>query len=156
MRGGGGCGVFINEYSCTWSPNKLWRSNSICNLWVKCTKKAFSCSRYLYLFLELCSSFRTASSQGRWWRLLTATPSWSRRAKPSRKFSSLPSGQALLCGGFPDSWHFVTNADLDHRIWILGSVPSKRVMSAPLEHKTIFFSEFRVGDLMLYVATKFN
>ncbi len=35
-------------------------------------------------------------------------------------------------------------------------VPSKRVMSSPLEHKTIFFSEFRLGDLMLYVATKFN
>jgi hypothetical protein len=37
-----------------------------------------------------------------------------------------------------------------------GTVPSKRVMSSPLEHKTIFFSEFRLGDLMLYVATKFN
>ena len=38
----------------------------------------------------------------------------------------------------------------------LKDIPSKRVMSSPLEHKTIFFSEFRVGDLMLYVATKFN
>ncbi len=37
-----------------------------------------------------------------------------------------------------------------------GMVPSKRVMSSPFEHKTIFFSEFRLGDLMLYVATKFN
>ncbi len=35
-------------------------------------------------------------------------------------------------------------------------IPSKRVMSSPLEHKTIFFSEFRLGDLMLYVVTKFN
>jgi hypothetical protein len=35
-------------------------------------------------------------------------------------------------------------------------IPSKRVMSSPFQHKTIFFSEFRVGDLMLYVATKFN
>jgi hypothetical protein len=34
--------------------------------------------------------------------------------------------------------------------------PSKRVMSSPLEHKIIFFSEFRLGDLMLYIATKFN
>ncbi len=36
--GGGSCGVSANEYSCvhhvTWSPNKLWRSNSIFNLWV--------------------------------------------------------------------------------------------------------------------------
>ncbi len=35
--GGGGCGVSANEYSCahnvTWSPNKLWRSTSIFNLW---------------------------------------------------------------------------------------------------------------------------
>jgi hypothetical protein len=38
----------------------------------------------------------------------------------------------------------------------LTAIPSKRVMSSPLEHKTIFFSEFRLGDLMLYVATKFN
>ncbi len=33
----GGCGVSANEYSCahhvTWSPNKLWRSTSIFNLW---------------------------------------------------------------------------------------------------------------------------
>ncbi len=32
MQGGGGCGVSANENSCanheTWSPNKLWRSNS--------------------------------------------------------------------------------------------------------------------------------
>jgi hypothetical protein len=41
MRGRGGgvwsCGVSANENSCahhaTWSPNKLWRSNSIFNLW---------------------------------------------------------------------------------------------------------------------------
>ncbi len=37
MRGErGSCGVTANEYSCsyhvTWSPNKLWISNSICNL----------------------------------------------------------------------------------------------------------------------------
>jgi hypothetical protein len=36
---GGGCGVSANEYSCahhvTWSPNKLWRSTSIFNLWEK-------------------------------------------------------------------------------------------------------------------------
>ncbi len=31
MRGGEGCGVSANEYS-KWSPNKLWRSNSIFNL----------------------------------------------------------------------------------------------------------------------------
>jgi hypothetical protein len=34
--GWGDCGVSANEYSCahhvTWSPNKLWRSNSIFNL----------------------------------------------------------------------------------------------------------------------------
>jgi hypothetical protein len=39
MRGGG-CRVTGNEYSCecayhvTWSPNKLWRSTSIFNLWL--------------------------------------------------------------------------------------------------------------------------
>ncbi len=38
MRGDrGGCGNSANEYSCThhltWSPNKLWRSTSIFNLW---------------------------------------------------------------------------------------------------------------------------
>jgi hypothetical protein len=36
--GGGGCGVSANEYSSahhvTWSPNKLWRSTSIFNLWL--------------------------------------------------------------------------------------------------------------------------
>jgi hypothetical protein len=36
---GGGCGVSANEYSCaphvTWSPNKLWRSTSIFNLYHK-------------------------------------------------------------------------------------------------------------------------
>ncbi len=32
--GGGCCGVSANECSCAaWSPNKLWRSNSIFNLW---------------------------------------------------------------------------------------------------------------------------
>ncbi len=35
--GGGSCGVSANEWSCahhvTWSPNKLWRSTSIFNLW---------------------------------------------------------------------------------------------------------------------------
>ena len=35
--GGGSCGVSANEYSCahhvTWSPNKLWKSTSIFNLW---------------------------------------------------------------------------------------------------------------------------
>jgi hypothetical protein len=34
---GGSCRVSANEYSCahrvTWSPNKLWRSTSIFNLW---------------------------------------------------------------------------------------------------------------------------
>jgi hypothetical protein len=35
-------------------------------------------------------------------------------------------------------------------------VPSKRVMSSPFLHKTISFSEFCVGDLMLYVAIKFD
>jgi hypothetical protein len=39
MRGeGGSCGVSANENSCahhmTWSPNKLWRSTFIFNLWV--------------------------------------------------------------------------------------------------------------------------
>jgi hypothetical protein len=37
MGGGGGCGVSANEFSCvhhvTWSPNKLWRSYSIFNLY---------------------------------------------------------------------------------------------------------------------------
>ncbi len=37
---GGACGVSANEYSCeyhvTWSPNKLWRSTSIFNLWAQC------------------------------------------------------------------------------------------------------------------------
>jgi hypothetical protein len=36
---GSGCGVSANEYSCahhvTWSPNKLWRSTFIFNLWEK-------------------------------------------------------------------------------------------------------------------------
>jgi hypothetical protein len=36
------------------------------------------------------------------------------------------------------------------------NIPSKRVMSSPFLHKTISFSESCVGDLMLYVATKFN
>ena len=35
-------------------------------------------------------------------------------------------------------------------------VPSKRVMSSPFLHKTIFFSESCFGDLMLYVAKKFD
>jgi hypothetical protein len=35
-RGGGvGCEVSANEYNRAWSPNKLWRSNSIFNLWVE-------------------------------------------------------------------------------------------------------------------------
>ncbi len=43
MRGEGGtCGVSANDYSCahhvTWSPNKLWRSNSIFNLWYYLTQ----------------------------------------------------------------------------------------------------------------------
>jgi hypothetical protein len=36
------------------------------------------------------------------------------------------------------------------------TVPSKQVMSSPFLHKTISFSESCVGDLMFYVATKFN
>jgi hypothetical protein len=36
------------------------------------------------------------------------------------------------------------------------SLPSSRVMSSPFLHKTIFFSESCLGDLMLYGATKFN
>ncbi len=47
MRGGGDCGVSANEHSCahhvTWSPNKLWRSTSIFNLW--CTH--FQCILYI-------------------------------------------------------------------------------------------------------------
>ncbi len=39
MRGMGRCGVSANEVSCahhvTWSPNKLWRSTSILNLWIR-------------------------------------------------------------------------------------------------------------------------
>ena len=35
-------------------------------------------------------------------------------------------------------------------------VPSKRVMSSPFLHKTIFFSESCLGDLMLYGAIKFD
>jgi hypothetical protein len=46
--GGGGCGA-ANENSCahhvTWSPNKLWRSNSIFNL--------LSYSMILVLLIEL-------------------------------------------------------------------------------------------------------
>jgi hypothetical protein len=38
--GEGGCGVSANENSCahhvTWSPSKLWRSNSKFNLWLCC------------------------------------------------------------------------------------------------------------------------
>ncbi len=35
--GGWDFGVSVNEFSCmcTWSPNELWRSNSIFNLWSK-------------------------------------------------------------------------------------------------------------------------
>ncbi len=44
MRGGGYCGASANEYICanhvTWSPNKLWRSNYIFNLWLKPIKTA--------------------------------------------------------------------------------------------------------------------
>jgi hypothetical protein len=40
--GGGSCRVSANDYSCahhvTWSPNKLWRSTSIFNLW--CTSSS--------------------------------------------------------------------------------------------------------------------
>ncbi len=40
----GSCGVSAKEYSCahhvTWSPNKLWRSTSIFNLWKKWIKKS--------------------------------------------------------------------------------------------------------------------
>jgi hypothetical protein len=32
MEGGEGCGISAIKYS-TWSPNKLWRSNSIFNLY---------------------------------------------------------------------------------------------------------------------------
>jgi hypothetical protein len=44
MRGeGGNCGVSANEYSwahhVTWSPNKLWRSTSIFNLWLDLNRK---------------------------------------------------------------------------------------------------------------------
>ncbi len=43
--GGGSCGVSANQYSCahhvTWSPNKLWRSNSIFN---PCESNASWCS----------------------------------------------------------------------------------------------------------------
>jgi hypothetical protein len=35
-------------------------------------------------------------------------------------------------------------------------LPSSRVMSSPFLHKTIFFSESCLCDLMLYVATKFD
>ncbi len=31
--GAGNCGVSANEHSCTQSQNKLWRSNTIFNLW---------------------------------------------------------------------------------------------------------------------------
>ncbi len=37
-----------------------------------------------------------------------------------------------------------------------GSITVKAVMSSPFLHKTIFFSESCVGDLMLYVAIKFD
>jgi hypothetical protein len=46
------------------------------------------------------------------------------------------------------------NIESSHAVF--NAIPSKRVMSSPLEHKTIFFSEFRLVDLMLYVATKFD
>jgi hypothetical protein len=32
--GGGSCKVSANEYSCRQKPKKLWRSNSIFNLWL--------------------------------------------------------------------------------------------------------------------------
>ncbi len=59
MRGGGGgsCGVSANEYSCahhvTWSPNKLWRSSSIFNLWQRQTKRGL-----LYLSWSIASKIR--------------------------------------------------------------------------------------------------
>jgi hypothetical protein len=44
-NGRGGCGVSANENSCahhvTWSPSKLWRSNSIFNLWFQANGKAW-------------------------------------------------------------------------------------------------------------------
>jgi hypothetical protein len=57
MRGeGGSCGVPANEYSCahhvTWSPNKLWRSTSIFNLWVPVSA---TCAAFLHPF-ALCKS----------------------------------------------------------------------------------------------------
>jgi hypothetical protein len=59
MRGGGGCGVAANENSCThhvkWSPNELWRSNSIFNL-------GLNSIRYVVKSVILTLSF--------YWRLL--------------------------------------------------------------------------------------
>ncbi len=44
--GGGGCGVSANEYSCahhvTWSPNKIWRSSFIFNVWPIATLKKYT------------------------------------------------------------------------------------------------------------------
>jgi hypothetical protein len=40
--------------------------------------------------------------------------------------------------------------------WRVYRLPSKQVMSSPFLHTKISFSESCVGDLMLYVAIKFN
>ncbi len=64
MRGEwGSCGVSANEYSCAQDPNKLWRSNSLFNLWqapcvhAECVSKCtynYSCetSKNIYFFME--------------------------------------------------------------------------------------------------------
>jgi hypothetical protein len=51
---------------------------------------------------------------------------------------------------------FIAVNDSLHWLYNGYRVPSKRVMSSPFLHKTISFSEFCVGDLMLYVAIKFD
>ncbi len=50
MRGGGRGGLSQWVYSCvhhvTWIPNKLWRSNSIFNLWPEATEFLQSCNAF--------------------------------------------------------------------------------------------------------------
>jgi hypothetical protein len=60
--GGGDCGVSANEYSCThhvtWSPNKLWRSNSIVNLWAM---KTIRTMKRTYIYEGIQQPFRRPS-----------------------------------------------------------------------------------------------
>ncbi len=65
--GMGSCGVSANEYSCvhhvTWSPNKLWRSNSIFNLRLNLTTLLRPSSFTYYLMISLQLGFQNCTSQ---------------------------------------------------------------------------------------------